>query len=134
MSKKRLQLPVMQCDDHCGDCCGVVPATEKELKRVTEYAAARGIVPADNGTTCPFYQAGRCAVYDVRPWVCRTFGHTEMMTCSRGHNTNALTVRQARRQARENGMPTRTLHDALGEGAGALAIMRTFKTIWGAGG
>lgn len=88
--KRRLKLvfPPMRCDEGCGQCCGPAPATKAELAAVQRYITANGIVPVDQGLTCPFYQSGRCAVHPVRPRICQAFGHVEMLTCPRGYNEN----------------------------------------------
>lgn len=82
------QLPVMQCDAGCGECCGVVPCTQGEFEAVSNYAAANGIEPVRQGVTCPWYQQGVCKVHEVRPSLCRLFGHVPEMECSRGYNVN----------------------------------------------
>jgi hypothetical protein len=88
-SMKRLPvLPSMRCDTGCGECCGVVPATDDELRRIKSYIKMKGIVPMDQGVTCPFFQKGTCQVYPVRPIACQLFGHVEKMTCPRGYNVN----------------------------------------------
>lgn len=81
-------LPAMKCDQGCGECCGVTPASQSEFDRVNQYARDNGIKPADNGMTCPWYQGGTCAVYPARPLVCRMFGHVGFMVCPRGYNAN----------------------------------------------
>lgn len=83
-------LPRMRCDTGCGDCCGPVPVDALELHRVREHARAKGITPKAQGIVCPFYQEGKCAVYEVRPTLCVLFGHLRGLKCSRGYNTNAF--------------------------------------------
>lgn len=78
----------MRCDKGCGDCCGIVPAPPNEYAAVAAYAKKHGIKPKRQGITCPFYQEGTCAVYPVRPTICRVFGHVPDLSCSRGYNTN----------------------------------------------
>jgi Fe-S-cluster containining protein len=109
----RVKLPVMRCDSGCGDCCGLAPVTDQEYKHVVEYAQQNGITPLEQGVTCPFYQKGTCQVYPVRPLVCRIFGHTEKLPCSRGYNTN-LPDRKIQKMVRHNGQTTRMLHEVLG--------------------
>ena len=84
----RLALPVMQCDPGCGECCGPVLCHEWEYQRVESYAKKHGLTPISQGSTCPWYQNGTCAVYPVRPFACRAFGHFQRLTCCRGYNTN----------------------------------------------
>lgn len=114
-----LKLPVMQCDDGCGECCGVVPCTTQEYDRVVRYAEEHGIHPVAQGLTCPFYQGGKCAVYPVRPHVCQIFGHFDdpHLTCPHGYNTNVTPRRQREIEAKylpqvRHGK-TRLLHECL---------------------
>jgi len=88
MTRSLPVLPPMRCDDGCGECCGPVPASPQEYETVVAYARERGIQPLNQGLTCPWYQGGRCAVHEVRPTLCRLFGHVPQMQCSRGHNRN----------------------------------------------
>ncbi len=115
--KKLKVLPPMRCDAGCGECCGVIPVTETEYRRVERFAREHGIVPVDHGAagdklTCPFYQGGTCAVYEVRPVICRVFGHAADLPCARGYNTN-VDQRQIDRMLHANGRPTRLLHQML---------------------
>jgi hypothetical protein len=107
--KKLKVLPAMRCDAGCGECCGVIPVTETEYRRVERFAREHGIVPVDHGAsgdklTCPFYQGGTCAVYEVRPVICRVFGHAADLPCARGYNTD-VPQRQVDRMLAANGRP-----------------------------
>jgi hypothetical protein len=86
--KKRFPLPTMQCDSGCGDCCGPVLCRQDEFRAVLELAAAKGVDPVRQGETCPWYQGGGCTVYEARPEICRLFGHSPRLVCSRGYNVN----------------------------------------------
>ena len=105
----------MRCDEGCGDCCGLIPCTETEFKRVERYVKEKGITPIEhtNGT-CPLYQDGKCSVYPVRPLICKLFGHSEaeLMQCTRGYNVN-IPEREVHRMIAANGLATRTLHDLI---------------------
>lgn len=112
-SAKFPNLPVMQCDLGCGECCGVVLCKEGEYQKIIEYAAANNITPAKQGVTCPWYQKGTCSVYPVRPGICRLFGHSERLDCKHGYNVNVSgTVERLARKAIGN--VTRCLHEVLG--------------------
>lgn len=103
----------MHCDTHCGECCGVVPATETEFRAIERFIAEHGITPsAPTDGTCPLYQNGGCAIYPVRPLLCRLYGHTAdpLMTCPRGYNVN-IPERDAVRMLRANGTTTHLLHE-----------------------
>lgn len=110
----RLSLPVMQCDSGCGECCGVVICKEHEFQAVKELVAKNGIFPISQGITCPFFQGGQCQVYDARPFICRLFGHSKRLVCSKGYNTNIPEITE-KRLTRQYGTPTRYLHEFLGE-------------------
>src|SRR5271157_5835205 len=113
--RKLKVLPSMQCDEGCGECCGVIPATETEYRRVERYAKEHNIpIEHKDNFACPFYQGGKCAVYPVRPLACQLFGHSEdkLMQCVKGYNVN-IPEREVHRMMAGNGMSTRTLHDLL---------------------
>ena len=120
-------LPTMRCDAGCSDCCGPVITSRPEYDRVIEYATANGISPVDNGITCPWFQQGRCAVHAARPTVCRLFGHSDRLVCSKGYNVNVSRNVEMRingnmmAEARATG--AHYLHDVLGEGAGVRAML-----------
>lgn len=80
------------------------------------YVQERGIVPQDNGTTCPLYLEGRCSVYPVRPPVCIAFGHSERLPCERGYNANVDDAVVAR-YVRSGGKPAHLLHELLDDGS-----------------
>jgi uncharacterized protein len=105
-------LPEMECEVGCGECCGIVPVTEQEYRKVLHVAKAKGIVPKLQGATCPYYQEGTCSVYDARPFACRLFGHVEEMTCFRGHNVN-IPEEDAERMVAGRDQPKRLLHEVL---------------------
>jgi Fe-S-cluster containining protein len=89
---------------------------EHEYRDVKQYAAAHGIRPKEQGLTCPWYD-GRCTVYDVRPFVCRMFGHVPEMNCPRGYNVNisASAERRAKRDYGASRGTERMLHEILVE-------------------
>jgi Fe-S-cluster containining protein len=105
----------MKCDHDCGKCCGPILCLSEELDRVTAYAAAHGIVPARQGITCPFFQAGGCAVYSVRPFVCQIFGHSPTLRCEHGHNVNISNEREQKLMDRYRrcGDPSASLHSLI---------------------
>ncbi len=101
----------MQCDEGCGDCCGMVPVTETEYQRVARFVKENGIVPVEHTDgTCPVFIDGKCAVYKVRPLICDVFGHAEALPCSRGYGS-PVPQREIDRMFRSNGQPTRLLHE-----------------------
>ena len=103
-------LPIMQCDPNCGECCGPVFCNRDELDRVKQYAKQHGVEPLRQGITCPFYQGGTCAVHPARPFICKLFGHSPNLVCSRGYNRNVTAdyetelMQQYERKGRSNFM------------------------------
>lgn len=106
---KEIKLPVMQCDKGCGDCCGPVFCTPDEFNAAKRYALANEIEPKRQGLTCPFYQDGGCKVYKARPLICRMFGHSPRLVCSKGYNRNISPALEERLM--DGYRPTRMLHE-----------------------
>ncbi len=108
-------LPAMQCDDGCGACCGPVPVTKSEAYEILGYMRRHGVTPkADHGPLqCALFDGQRCTVHPVRPLLCRVFGHTPRLECSRGHNVNVGDefIAQA---VRDNGRAVGMLNDLVG--------------------
>lgn len=135
--RKLKVLPPMQCDEGCGECCGMVPVTETEFQRIARYIKEKGIVPVEHSDegegfgTCPVYIDGKCAVHPVRPLICDVFGHVEGLPCARGYNVN-VPQEQVDRMLRSNGQPTRLIHElipGLAERARAWGGERNLK-VW----
>jgi Fe-S-cluster containining protein len=78
----------MRCDPGCGECCGPVMCNVTEIRQIMVYIAEHQITPIRQGITCPFCQQGLCAIYPVRPYICRIFGHSPRLVCKRGYNVN----------------------------------------------
>lgn len=105
----------MQCDDDCGDCCGPAPCSEEEFVRIGAYAEKHNIEPKRQGGKCPWYQGGKCTVHEVRPAICRAFGHFRNLVCSRGYNVNLPSGSLKRRwQSKLKG--ERLLHEIFDDG------------------
>lgn len=115
----------MQCDSGCGECCGPVIVTEAEYQAVRRFAQDRGIKPKRQGTTCPFYQEGGCAVYSVRPFACRLFGHVAEMPCPRGYNVD-IPSDVGKKAVLSNGRPVRLLHELVLEQNPCLTLEGLF--------
>lgn len=89
MSRRLPVIPSMRCDSGCGRCCGPAPVTKAELRTIQAYVARRGITPVSQGITCPLYIDGNCSVYQVRPLICRAFGHVEGLKCALDYDVPA---------------------------------------------
>ena len=85
------------------------------------YANERGIMPqVGRPDMCVWWQKGQCAVWEVRPLICATYGHVDhpSLTCPIGHQANVseeLAADLSRRFA-ENGPPVRFLHEVIDAG------------------
>ena len=80
---------------NCGNCCGVIPASNEEVNLIRDYLSRHPEVMSAIGPTgiiaiCPFHDAlkGRCIIYPVRPIVCRLMGVVNGMTCPNGNSRN----------------------------------------------
>ncbi len=81
-------LPDFQCLPGCTECCrsiGAPSRTELEEKRIRAYIKKQGIRPGrrrDN--SCPYVSEGGCAIYPVRPFICRLYGTSPNYLCKMG--------------------------------------------------
>ncbi len=78
---------------NCGECCGPVPITIDDYARISNYlqgnSYAREVVRRKHEPLqCVFRDdvQRKCAIYSVRPMVCRLFGVAKGMTCSHGNS------------------------------------------------
>lgn len=91
--------PQAKCQ-RCGECCGIIMCNDKEYRNIMRYALRHGILPMNekNPIDCPFRHRKddrfSCAVYPVRPFVCRMFGLSESMQCPRGCNSGITKARE----------------------------------------
>lgn len=75
----------------CGNCCSsLLPITDKEIKTIKHYIKRNSIKQQKHSIplvqpaldlTCPFLNIGKkaekCAIYEVRPAICRVFNCSE---------------------------------------------------------
>lgn len=66
------------------DCCTIVRARPAEAKRIKRFVDDNNINwEQAEGIRCGFAREGNiCAIYEVRPWVCRAFGVVKQLPCS----------------------------------------------------
>ena len=78
----------------CGECCGPVLATEREIDVIKLHITKNPGIRADaehhqggDASLCCFLDRGdhRCLIYPVRPMVCRLMGVTGGMNCAHGN-------------------------------------------------
>ena len=89
------QIPdIPDCDGRCWRSCGVIDASWRELQRLRaagirlpEFSKwqADALGSADGEHMCPALTADhRCAVYALRPLICRLWGTVESLRCPYG--------------------------------------------------
>lgn len=59
----------------CGCCCSdLQPVTEIEIEVIRDYVQRRGIKDGQSNLMfCPFLRRHSCAIYHVRPQICREY-------------------------------------------------------------
>lgn len=97
MNTTLLNIPAHTNCINCGHCCGVFPIDEDDVRRILNYMLkghwdVLKVVktPKTNFLVCPFRneKLKRCAIYPVRPLICRLFGVSEGMNCDNGNSSN----------------------------------------------
>lgn len=88
-----LNIPKHTNCTNCGQCCGIVPASQAEINTIRNYIAVNGISPIKRAdkTICPFRdnENKKCLIYPVRPLICRLFGVAKGdMQCINGNSDN----------------------------------------------
>jgi len=83
------EFPKMACKQ-CGRCCGLIPCCRNEADSIRAFVDKHKIkLSFDRGLTCPLLgEDKRCSTYEVRPAICRAYGHSVMMMCPNGCNVN----------------------------------------------
>ena len=79
---------------NCGECCGVIPANDAEIEAIRAYLVKhpdiRALAIRQSGRLldCPFRDnyKHRCAIYPIRPMVCRLCGVSKGMHCAHGNS------------------------------------------------
>lgn len=68
----------------------MVSVSAWEGRKIARYMVQNEITPLRQGLTCPFFQDSHCAIYPVRPVICRLYGHIPdpRMTCPHGYNVD----------------------------------------------
>ena len=77
-------IPEFECRDNCYECCGCHTWTYIEWKLITDWLRERGMEERFAKSVfdyCPYLENGKCAIYEVRPFVCRIYGVSESLKC-----------------------------------------------------
>lgn len=102
MSVAYALVPEVPCKGLCRKACGPIACTAREAEAMRDNGINPPGVrdhPTEGSMTCSHLtDAGRCAVYENRPMVCRLFGAVRAMRCPFGckPSTGYLTDVQAR--------------------------------------
>lgn len=81
--------------NNCGGCCGPIIASKKEIRAIENYIDTLSIFYRDqlrsqkrDDLTCQFRDIDnrKCAIYPVRPILCRLMGVTKGMVCCNGNS------------------------------------------------
>lgn len=83
-------LNALPCSSCKSECCGPVPLTEARLGEINQHLQGLGREEVRrlsrqkrSALTCKFVdtQSNTCAIYPVRPQLCRIYGRVEKMIC-----------------------------------------------------
>ena len=80
------KIPGFECIPGCTQCC------ENYIQSAPEERLRAPLL--DDGAICAYIQDSRCAAHDVRPFVCRIFGGSEMLVCPHGCGPEKLLTKQ----------------------------------------
>ena len=94
--KNRKKIPVHTRCKNCGKCCGPILVTKNELKEIKNYVMRMNSeyrrelkeqIKTKDPLACQFRDEKnkRCAIYPVRPVICRLMGVTYGMKCPEGN-------------------------------------------------
>lgn len=84
------QIPKSNCPEGCGKCCGPIFPSLAELQNIKIYCTEhhiefRNFLDITEDGFCPYLQTDkRCAIYPVRPFLCRILGTSSVLPCPLG--------------------------------------------------
>ncbi len=81
---------------NCGKCCGIIPVTNTDIERIRKFVhenpSALEVFAREREDVleCRFRdnEARKCAIYPVRPTICRLFGVIKELQCENGNSAN----------------------------------------------
>lgn len=98
-----MKIPAHINCNNCGDCCGPIMVTRDEKAKIKNFvdkmdkevkARLKEQLKTKDRLTCQFrdIEKKNCAIYPIRPIICRIFGVAKGMYCSNG-NTASIEFR-----------------------------------------
>lgn len=112
---------------NCGECCGPVPVNELELSRIKKTIQRmpkekiERLKKQKRGElTCMFrdMENNECAIYTMRPEVCKMFGFYKGLVCPRNEEHATKDTHEGNARMRKGGKP-----------AGILTIQINWENI-----
>jgi len=97
---------------NCGECCGPVPVTEQELKRIQKELknmSKEKVLRLKNQKRptlmCMFRDMAenKCSIYSVRPILCRMFGTYSGMVCPNNPRSAVIGHKEGMERLLNNG-------------------------------
>ena len=91
-------IPIHEKCVNCGGCCGPVHVSDEEINAIKAYTRAffskaytKKLREMDRGVfECQFRDTEKkiCAIYPVRPLICRLFGVAKGLECPQGNSAH----------------------------------------------
>ncbi len=83
------QIPKSTCPPGCGECCGILWPSLTEIRNIKEWCRSHNKEYKEFhmqvGSDCPYLgEAKECAIYPVRPFLCRIMGASRAIPCPLG--------------------------------------------------
>lgn len=82
------ELPTIACQRKCESSCGPILMSRIEDERITKKLGYEPVMTLDptnpRSFRCPMLRDGLCAVYAIRPMLCRLWGIVETLPCPWG--------------------------------------------------
>lgn len=96
LEKLYAELPSVDCQELCGDCCSFIGMTRLEQRRITQVGGPEIKIWQ---MPCPALSImGRCTVYTRRPMICRLYGVVEDLRCPYGCEPERMLTREEGRE------------------------------------
>lgn len=79
------EIPHLACQGKCHSSCGPIGTTDVEAQRIHKKSGRWPTILNDGSLTCALLTADKtCAVYTIRPTICRLWGVVKELACPWG--------------------------------------------------